>query len=125
MTGSYFTPPELASLIAEGTTYEPAAGTGGLLLDAELFTNPPFAIMPTSDRQDAIETACHNAIRAMHDQAAIAHREGRSPEACLILAGALTQLALQEITSAELSDCMMHLTRLAAPRRGLSQNQQQ
>ena len=73
--------------------------------------------MTTADRQDAIETACHNAIRAMHDQAAIAHQEGRSPEACLILAGALTQLLLQEITGEELSDCMAHLTRQAAPRR--------
>lgn len=72
--------------------------------------------MTTADRQDAIETACHNAIRAMHDQAAIAHREGRSPEACLILAGALTQLVLQEITGEELSNCMAHLTRQAAPR---------
>ena len=73
--------------------------------------------MNTTDRQDAIETACHNAVRAMHDQAAIAHREGRSPEACLILAGALTQLVLQGITGEELSDCMVHLTRQAAPRR--------
>jgi len=64
---------------------------------------------PTSDRQDAIETACHNAIRAMHDQASIAHREGRSPEACLILAAAVTQLLLQGI--------MAHVTRQAAPRR--------
>ena len=70
-----------------------------------------------TDRQDAIETACHNAIRAMHDQASIAHREGRSPEACLILAAAITQLHLQGITGEELSDCMTHLTRQAAPRR--------
>ena len=69
----------------------------------------------TATRQDAIETACHNAIRAMHDQAAIAHRDGRSPEACLILAAAITQLLLQGITSQELSDCMAHLTRQAAP----------
>jgi hypothetical protein len=66
----------------------------------------------------SVETACHNAIRAMHDQAAIAHREGRSPEACLILAGAINQFILAGITSEELSDCMMHLTRQAAPRRG-------
>lgn len=71
----------------------------------------------TPDRQDAIETACHNAIRAMHDQAAIAHRESRSPETCLILAAALTQLMLQGITGDELSDCMVHLTLQAAPRR--------
>lgn len=73
--------------------------------------------MTTTDRQDAIETACHNAIRAMHDQAAIAHREGRSPEACLILVAALTQLLLQDITGEELSYCMVHLTQQAAPRR--------
>ena len=73
--------------------------------------------MTTADRQDAIETARHNAIRAMHDTAAIAHRAGRSPEACLILASALTQLVLQEITGEELSSCMAHLIRQAAPRR--------
>jgi len=73
--------------------------------------------MATTDRQDAIETACHNAIRAMHDQAAAAHDQGRSPEACLILAGALTQLVLQEITGEELSNCMVRLTLMAAPRR--------
>ena len=38
MTGSYFTPPALASLIAEEATYDPAAGTGGFLL-----ANPPWA----------------------------------------------------------------------------------
>lgn len=71
----------------------------------------------TTDRQDAIETACHNAKRAMHDQAAIAHSEGRSPETCLILAAALTQLHLQGITGGELIECVVHLTRQAAPRR--------
>ena len=71
----------------------------------------------TPDRQDAIETACHNAIRAMHDQASIAYREGRNPEACLILAAAITQLQLEGITGEELSGCMIHLTRQAAPRR--------
>jgi hypothetical protein len=73
---------------------------------------------PAVNRQEAIETACHNAIRAMHDQATIAHDEGRSPEACLILAAAINQLILEGITSDQLSDCMMHLTRQAAPRRG-------
>jgi len=73
--------------------------------------------MTTADRQDAIETACHNAIRAMHDTAAIAHRAGRSPEACPILACALSQLVLQEITGEELSNCMVRLTLMAAPRR--------
>lgn len=71
----------------------------------------------TADRQDAIETACHNAIRSMHDQAAIAHHDGRSPEACLILAAAITQLHLEGITGDELLDCVAHLTRRAAPRR--------
>lgn len=70
-----------------------------------------------TDRQDAIETACHNAIRAMHDQATIAHRESRSPEACVILAAAINQLHLQGITGPELLDCVAHLTRRAAPRR--------
>lgn len=72
---------------------------------------------PNVNRQERIETACHNAVRAMHDQAAVAHSEGRSPEACLILAGALTQLMLQNITGEELSDCIAHLTRMAAPRK--------
>lgn len=39
-----------------------------------------------SDRQDLIETACHNACQAMHRESERAHREQRSPEACLILA---------------------------------------
>lgn len=73
---------------------------------------------PEHNRQDAIETACHNAIRAMHDQATIAHRDGRSPEACLILAAALNQLVLQDITGEQLTDCIVHLTRQASPRRG-------
>ena len=71
----------------------------------------------TSNRQDAIEAACHNAIHAMHREAARAHREQRSPEACLILAAAVTQLHLQGISGEELSDCIAHLTRQAAPRR--------
>lgn len=73
--------------------------------------------MSTADQQEAIETACRNAIRAMHDQAAIAHREGRSPEACVILAAALNQLHLQDITGAELLECVCHLSRQAAPLR--------
>lgn len=72
---------------------------------------------PKIDRLDAIEAACHNAMRAMHDQASIAHREGRSPETCLVLAAAINQLVLEEITGDELSECVVHLTRQAAPRR--------
>ena len=79
--------------------------------------------MSTAERQDAIETACHNAIRAMHDEAAKAHRESRSPEACLILAAALTQLVLEGITREGLSDCVIHLIRQAAPRRDVGHNQ--
>ena len=101
-----------------GTWYPPSLGTGGFLHEGQLFTNPPFKMTTTPDRQDAIKTACHNAVRAMHDQACIAHQEGRSPETCLILAAALTQLHLGGITGEELSDCMVHLTRQAAPRRG-------
>ena len=47
-------------------TYEPAAGTGQLL------ANPPFAPMPDPD---LIETACHNAVQAMHRESERAHRE--------------------------------------------------
>lgn len=76
--------------------------------------------MTTSNRQDAIETACHNAIHAMHREAVRAHREQRSPEACLILAAALEQLlADDDIETIEhISQCERHLRRQAAPRRG-------
>ena len=70
--------------------------------------------------QDAIETACHNAIHAMHREAARAHREQRSPEACLILAAALEQLLADDdiMTIEHISRCERHLRRQAAPRRG-------
>lgn len=96
----------------------------GVTTDDELTGGDPHPPQPTMswnpehDRQDAIETACHNAIRAMHDQATIAHRDGRSPEACLILAAALNQLVLQDITGEQLTECIIHLTRQASPRRG-------
>jgi hypothetical protein len=74
----------------------------------------------TTDRKDAIETACHNAIHAMHREAARAHREQRSPEACLILAAALEQLLADDgiETIEHISECWLHLRRQAAPRRG-------
>lgn len=68
---------------------------------------------------DAVETACHNAIRAMHDEGTRAHREQRSPEACLILAVALKELLATDGINelADVYSCMLHLRRLAAPRR--------
>ena len=76
--------------------------------------------MSTPDRQDAIETACHNAIHAMHREAALAHREQRSPEACVILAAALEQLLADDgiETLDHIAKCWRHLRRQAAPRRG-------
>ena len=67
---------------------------------------------------DQIETACHNAVQAMHREAARAHREQRSPEACLILAAAL-QILLQEGIAdyKSLRNCRDHLLQQAAPRR--------
>lgn len=90
------------------TTYDPAAGTGQLLC------NPPFAAM--TDR-DLIETACHNACQAMHRESECAHREQRSPEACLILAAALDALLVEGIGGNDLVLCAQHLRKTAAPRR--------
>ena len=89
-------------------TYEPAAGTGQLLV------NPPFAAMPDPD---LIETACHNACQAMHRESERAHREQRSPEACLILAAALETMHREGITGDDLPACIDRLKRSAAPRR--------
>jgi hypothetical protein len=47
---------------------------------------------------DLIETACHNACQAMHRESERAHREQRSPEACLILA-AVARAGLADIRS--------------------------
>ena len=91
-------------------TYEPAAGTGQLLV------NPPFAAMPDPD---LIETACHNACQAMHRESECAHREQRSPEACLILAAALEAMHREGVTGDHLPACIDRLKRSAAPRRVL------
>jgi hypothetical protein len=98
MTGTFYPP----------TTYEPAAGTGQLLC------NPPFAM---SDHQDLIDTACHNACIAMRYESLRAHREQRSPEACLILAAALETMHLEGVTANDLPLCIDRLKRSAAPRR--------
>jgi len=90
------------------TTYEPAAGTGQLLC------NPPFAAMTDPD---LLETACHNACQAMHRESERAHREQRSPEACLILAAALEALLVEGISGSQWMDCAAHLKLSAAPRR--------
>lgn len=66
---------------------------------------------------DLIETACHNAVQAMHDESMQAYREQRSPEACLILAAALEVLLAEGATGWQLADCIGHLRRQAAPRR--------
>ena len=90
--------------------YEPAAGTGQLLV------NPPFAAMPD---QDLIETACHNACQAMHRESERAHREQRSSEACLILAAALEAMVQEGIETYDgFRACHDHLLRSAAPGRG-------
>ena len=98
MSGTWYPP----------TTYEPAAGTGQLLV------NPPFAM---SDHQDLIETACHNAKRAMHDECSRSIGNGGSPETCLVLAAALDALIREGISGDDLPACATHLRRQAAPRR--------
>jgi hypothetical protein len=71
-----------------------------------------------SDHQDLIETASHNACQAMHRESERAHREQRSPEACLILAAALETMHREGITGDDLPACIDQLRRSAAPRRG-------
>ena len=95
MSGTWYPP----------TTYEPTAGTGQLLV------NPPFAM---SDHQDLIETACHNAKRAMVVEAELAHL---ASETGLILAAALDALIREGIRGDDLPACATHLRRQAAPRR--------
>lgn len=80
---------------------------------------------PEINRQDAIETACHNAIQAIRHESEAAVRDGRSFDDRLALAAALE--AIQRESSADqpditapfgLLDCIDHLRRTAAPRRG-------
>ncbi len=70
-----------------------------------------------SDHQDLIETACHNACLAMRDESICAHREQRSPEACLVLAAALEAMHREGVTANDLPACIDRLKRSAAPRR--------
>jgi hypothetical protein len=80
---------------------------------------------PAANRQDAIETACHNAIRAIANEAEAAHRERRSPDDRLALAAALEAIN-RELTADQpdvslpftLQHCVDHLRRTAALRRG-------
>jgi hypothetical protein len=65
---------------------------------------------------DLIETACHNAVQAMHRESTRAHHEQRSPEACLILAAALDALLREGISGRDLILCVDHLNRQASPR---------
>jgi hypothetical protein len=66
---------------------------------------------------DLIETACHNAVRAMHHESRRAHRLQRSPEACLVLAAALDALLVEGIKANDLVLCADRLRRSAAPGR--------
>jgi hypothetical protein len=79
---------------------------------------------PEVTRQEAIETACHNAIQAIANEAEAAHREGRSFDDRLALALALE--AIHEQLTADragltlpftFQDCIAHLRASAAPRR--------
>lgn len=78
---------------------------------------------PEINKQEAIETACHNAIRAMCDEAATATRDHRTMDPRLALAAALEQIALgrgdalADGTPFGFQDCIAHLRATAAPRR--------
>jgi len=78
---------------------------------------------PELNRQDAIETACHNAIRAFADEEAAAARQQRSPDARLALAAALEAIMHERgqcyVSGGNflLRDVISHLRRTAAPRR--------
>lgn len=73
---------------------------------------------PDANREDAIATACHNAIRAIHDEAQAAGREKRSFDDRLALAAALEAIN-REVSDGNflLPDLIKHLRRTAAPRR--------
>lgn len=82
---------------------------------------------PEVNRQDAIGAACHNAIRAIVNEAEAARREKRSFDDRLALALALE--AIHEQLTADqpdvtppftLLDCMAHLRATASPQRAKS-----
>lgn len=82
---------------------------------------------PAIRRQEAIETACHNAIRVMFDEAAAATLQQRSLDSRLVLAAALEaierertmpRLAVDALSHPfDIEDCIDHLRATAAPRR--------
>jgi hypothetical protein len=53
----------------------------------------------------------------MHRESERAHREQRSPEACLILAAALDALLAEGVSGSQWMDCSARLKLSAAPRR--------
>lgn len=81
---------------------------------------------PEVNRQEAIETACHNAIQVIANEAEAAYREGRGFDDRLVLALALE--AIHEQLTADracltmpftLQDCIAHLrASFALPRKG-------
>lgn len=80
---------------------------------------------PAINRQDAIETACHNAIWALCNEAEVAHREQRSPDPRLALAAALEEIHRELIADQPdvtlpftLEHCIAHLQATASPRKG-------
>ena len=79
---------------------------------------------PQVNRQDAIGAACHNAIRAVANEAEAVHREQRTFDDRLALALALE--AIHEQLTADqpdvtlpftLLDCIAHLRATASPQR--------
>lgn len=82
---------------------------------------------PAINRQEAIATACHNAIRAVANEAEAAHREQRSFDDRLALAAALEAIE-RERTACHpgltlpfnIQDCIDHLRATASPRRGVA-----
>jgi hypothetical protein len=77
-----------------------------------------------TNKQAAVGAACRNAVRAMANEVEAADRERRSYEYGLLLAAALEQIALArgdalaEGFDVGFQDCIAHLRRTAAPRRG-------
>ena len=82
---------------------------------------------PAINRQEAIGAACHNAIRAMHAEAAAAHCEQRSFDDRLVLAAALEAIERERTADHQgltlpfnIQDCIDHLRATASPRRGVA-----
>ena len=67
--------------------------------------------------RDLIETACHNACQAMHDEDKRAVQAREMPQTRLILAAALDALLVEGIKANDLVLCAQHLRKSAAPGR--------